>query len=112
MTEVDLEIRDLLGQVSDVLYMFLGEPRRMALSGIRALIAARVEGGSVREGVYNLLLWHGVLGLIRPEVSDATYIYDVNYDMKRLIGLIQKYEERDPQLEINPGFWAGLELTA
>ena len=40
-----------------------------------------------------------------------TYIYDVNYDMKRLLGLIAKSEERDPQLEINPGFWAGLELT-
>ena len=54
-----------------------------------------------------MLLWHGVLGLIhRSEVPDATYIYDVNYDMKRLLGLIQKSEERDPELEVNPGFWA------
>lgn len=112
VTEIDLEIRDLLGQAGDVLYTFLGEPRKMALSTIRRLIAVRVADESVREGVYRLLLWHGVLGLIRSEVPDATYIYDVNYDMKRLLGLIQKSEERDPELEVNPGFWAGLELTA
>jgi hypothetical protein len=41
----------------------------------------------------------------------VTYIHDVNYDIRRLNGLIQKLANGDPVICINPALWAGLEIT-
>jgi hypothetical protein len=109
--EIDLEIRDIVGQV-DVLYTFLGEPREMNLSVIRTLITKKIPDESNASAVYSLLIWHGVLGFKRGNQGYATYIYDVNYDMKRFLGLIDKEVDGDPTMQLNPAFWAGLELTA
>ena len=111
VTEVDLEIRDVFGKTQDVLYVFLGESRSMPKSQIEHLIAKKIDDSASQYAVFTLLIWHGVLGLIRPDHQDATYIYDVHYDMKRMVGLVGKYEGGDPLMEINPGLWAGLELT-
>jgi hypothetical protein len=110
--EIDLEIRDIFGQV-DVLYTFLGEPREMKLSVIHGLIAKKIPDASSASAVYSLLIWHGVLGFKRGGGHGyATYIYDVNYDIKRFLGLIDKEVNGDPTMQLNPAFWAGLELTA
>ncbi len=111
VTEVDLEIRDVFGKTQDVLYVFLGEPKIMTKTQIESLIAKKIADVSSQVAVFTLLIWHGVLGLVRPDHLEATYIYDVNYDMRRMLGLIGKYESGDPMMEINPGLWAGLELT-
>ena len=57
----------------------------------------------------DILLWYGVFGVEREDGTFA-YIYDVNYDVKRLKILISRLEEEAPRLVINPAFWAGLEI--
>ncbi|WP_342111975.1 P-loop ATPase, Sll1717 family [Methylobacterium sp. SI9] len=109
VTEIDLEIRDVL-PLSDVLYCLLGERREMRLSEIKGVLGGCIKDEASIEPVFNLLLWHGVLGIQRSG-PDFTYIYDVNYDSKRLGILIQKSTSDDPLLQINPAFWPGLELN-
>lgn len=108
VTDIDLEIRDVLPSAADVLYSFIGESREMPKSKIDKLIEAKVPK-SARAAVSALLLWHGVLGYKRPS-HEATFIYDVNYDIKRMLGAIDKLGG-DPIFVVNPAFWLGLELT-
>jgi hypothetical protein len=110
ISEIDLEIRDVLTGDDQVLYLFLGERREMQKSEILKLLSVRMQSDVQRQTVFELLLWHGVLGLKRNG-GEVTYIYDVNYDLKRLRGLMDKGASGDPILQINPGFWPGLELT-
>jgi hypothetical protein len=57
----------------------------------------------------DIFLWYGVFGVEREDGACA-YIYDVNYDVKRLKILISRLERDAPRLVINPAFWAGLEI--
>lgn len=107
VTDIDLEIRDVLPAAADVLYCFIEEKRELRRSRILELIATKVREED-RKAVFALLLWHGVLGLKRDS-EEATFIYDVNYDLKRLNAAIEK-QDADPAFMINPAFWLGLEL--
>jgi hypothetical protein len=108
--EIGLEIRDVLPDAGDVLYAFLGEPREMPCSQVLALIEKHKESVATTTAIFTMLLWHGVLGL-RRSLDQVTYIHDVNYDIRRLNGLIQKNADGDPVICINPALWAGLEIT-
>jgi hypothetical protein len=109
VTEIGLEMRDVLPASEDVLYELLGEKREMKRSKIEALLSSKIKDPSDQEATMTLLLWHGVLGF-RRSASEVTYIYDVNYDLKRLMGVMDK-AGGDPMIEVNPALWAGLELS-
>jgi hypothetical protein len=109
VTEIDLEIRDVHSWSSDLLYIFLGECRKLKLSLINELMRNNINDSANENAVLRLLLWHGVIGLVRSE-HDVTYIYDVNYDLRRLTGLIGKTNGGDPLMQINPALWPGLEM--
>jgi hypothetical protein len=107
--EINLEIKDVLGGTNDILYVFLGESREMRLSKIEELIS-KVEADKARlKGFIALLLWHGVLGF-RRNAEEVSYIYNVNYDLRRLTGLIEKSDD-DPIMQVNPAFWPSLEMV-
>ena len=110
LKEINLEIRDVLGGSGDVLYAFLGEPREMAQTRVNELIRNIATSDDEAKRIFALLLWHGVLGLRRGKY-DVTYIYDVNYDLRRLLGLIDKGGAPNVSMQINPAFWLGLEMT-
>ncbi|MHC4413165.1 MAG: hypothetical protein ACYSW6_09415, partial [Planctomycetota bacterium] len=61
------------------------------------------------DRIFDLLLWYGVIGLKRED-EEVTYIYSVNYDIKRLKALIRKAAGGEPVLYVNPAFWKGLEV--
>jgi len=62
------------------------------------------------SGLIKLLLWYGVLGLVDRQ-GDAKYIYDERYEMQKLLAVHKGVsEDRDPVYEINPAFWAALEV--
>lgn len=109
VTDIDLEIRDVLPSAADALYCFIGESREMPRSKVEELIATKIPYPA-RDAVFALLLWHGVLGFKRS-ADEPTFIYDVNYDIKRMQGAIGKLGD-DPVFVVNPAFWLGLELTA
>jgi hypothetical protein len=110
VTEIGLEIRDVLPVGEDILYVFLGEAREMKRSNIQKLLHEKISNDDDMQAIFALLLWHGVLGL-RRSVDDVTYIYDANYNIKRLLGLMEKATDHDPVIQINPAVWAGLELA-
>lgn len=107
--ELGLEIKDVLPAADDVLYAFLGEAHEMRRSVMMALLEKAVKESDVARGVFTMLLWHGIVGL-RRSADNITYIHDVNYDYKRLLGLIDKQENGDPLIYINPALWPGLEI--
>jgi hypothetical protein len=108
--EIGLEIRDVMPTAEDILYVFLGEPKEMRRSMIEGLLRPKLRDEATLNGTMLLLFWHGVLGF-RRSPYEVTYIYDVNYDIKRLVGLMEKAADHDPMIQINPAMWGGLELT-
>ncbi len=110
ITQIDLEIRDVLPAAEEVLYVLLGERRTMRLSEIHALLKRATHEEAAREAIMALFLWHGVLGYQRDN-DHSTYIFDVNYDLRRLRGLMAKAQGGDPIMQIHPALWSGLELA-
>lgn len=109
ITEVDLEIRDVLTESHDVLYAFIGEPKEMRQSHLLSLLTKTIKAEQDRMAILLMLLWHGVVGFRRGR-DELKYIFDVNYDLKRLQASMSKFGEDDPMLQVNPAFWTGLEL--
>ena len=61
------------------------------------------------DKVFDLLLWYGFLGIKRG-VEDTKYIYDFNYNMKLLMGVVKK-ASNEALYEIHPAFWPALMIT-
>jgi hypothetical protein len=55
------------------------------------------------------LLWYGFLGLV-PAEGNAIYIHDLNYNWAALQGRHKGFAKTGRTYEINPAFWAGLEI--
>jgi hypothetical protein len=110
LKEIGLEIRDVLRGAGDVLYVFLGEPREMKRLTVESLIRKIAKSDDDFNAIFALLLWHGVLGLRRNR-DEVTYIYDLNYDLRRLTGLMDKLGAENVTLQINSALWPGLEMT-
>jgi hypothetical protein len=72
-----------------------------------ALLQARGLAETQASAVIDLLLWYGVLGVLRAD-GEATYIYHTYYDFRKLRTLLNK--QRAQTFQINPAFWAGLEI--
>jgi hypothetical protein len=108
--DIDLEIRDVLPFAEDVLYTFFGQSAWLTEQDINLLLSQKFNTEE-RIKLVNILLWYGVIGVIRQDGSDA-FIYSVNYDMKRLTALLQLVPPEERMFCINPAFWLGLEIDA
>lgn len=107
VTNIGLEIREVLTAAADVLYELIEAPSRLPYTAAKDLLKGMSPEDE--ERVFSLLLWYGVLGLERlPE--EHLYIYDVNYDLKRIQALINRRGASDAVFCINPAFWRGLEV--
>jgi hypothetical protein len=103
------EIRDVYPEAFDILYEFIEMPATLPYSQVQKLVSKLVKEDAKIKKIIDLLLWYGVVGLKR-ENEEVTYIYSVNYDIKRLKALIKKAAGGDPILYVNPAFWKGLEI--
>lgn len=109
LNNLNYEVQDIFGNGSDPLYEFIECPVDMELSEVEK-IAGRVVSSDKVEELVELLLWFGFLGILRDEDS-ATYIYDVKYDMKRMLALARRRKsESRLTLRVNPAFWRALEV--
>ena len=107
--DISFEIRDVLPEVEDVLYVFIQSSRRIDHD---ALVAHLTKHGiDEPERLIQLFLWFGCIGYVR-ETDEVAYIYDVKYDTKRLKALIRNAPSGNPVYQINPAFWSGLEIKA
>ena len=96
--------------VDDVLYAFIGCERHLT----NLEIDSRLKDFGVAEDCINdlrdLLIWYGVFGFAE-DIDKEIYIYNVNYDFKKLKALIGRRTENDLLYCVNPAFWRGLEIN-
>jgi len=113
VTNIGLEIRDVFPEAGDLLYEFLESSTHLSMNELRGALTNAGLSEAHHEEVIDLLLWFGVLGFVRA-AENVAYIHNVNYDMKRLKGLISRAAKGgdQPVLFINPALWAGLEIKA
>ena len=100
--------REVTG-AEDVLYTFFGQSALLSEQDVNVLLSQRFNIAQ-RQKLVNILLWYGVIGVIRQDGSEA-FIYSVNYDMKRLTALLHLVPPEQRAFCINPAFWVGLEIN-
>jgi len=110
LTDISYEIRDVLPEGEDILYAFIDSECEMNETNLRALLFGELEDDTLLDKIIDLLLWHGFLG-IRSTMKDTVYIYNLQYNMKLLKGLIQKYKD-DTIYVINPSFHPALMIRS
>ena len=100
------EVRDLSGISEQIFYQFLGEGDTLTEDEVSKIIA-RVNPPMPVSKVIHLLLWYGFLG-IPDEQGQPIYIYDRNYDMRRIDAERNRQGEENLLYVINPAFLRGL----
>lgn len=110
VTEIGLEIRDILPEAEDLLYEFLGVNVRIPSAEVDAMMTKVSSSPDQRKAFVEIFLWYGVLGLVRLDGS-VTYIYSVNYDLARLKAIARKLQATGLVYEVNPAFIPGLEVN-
>jgi hypothetical protein len=109
VSDIGYEISDVFPEAENVLYAFIGEPQTLSSGALMNILERSSMPASKIDDIVRVLLWYGVLGLKRPDGS-VTYIYNVNYEMPILIGIIRKLEPDGLVYLINPAFAPGLQL--
>ena len=109
VVDIGYEIRDVMPDAENVLYAFIDESQTIPADELNSLLT---KGGIKAEKIseiMSILLWYGVLGVKRMD-GTVTYIYDVNYDMPILHGIIRKIQEIGLVFVVNPAFVQGLQI--
>jgi hypothetical protein len=104
LTDISYELNDIAGNVNDLLYAFIGSKSKISKEEVYAILIDFGLDESSLDEVFDLLLWYGFLGL---EIdTEPKYIYNLNYSMQLLNGLIKK--KATSLFIINPAFWSAL----
>lgn len=105
---IGFEIRDVYHEAPDIVYELIGYGQRVSLSKVQHLLNER--GVPTPDEFVELLMWYGVLAPVNVK-GEARYIYDERYDMRKLKAVHSGVSAGgDPVFEINPAFWAALEV--
>lgn len=88
LTDIGYEIHDVENDVDDVLYAFIGSKSTIKIDEIYSVLGEFGVGSQFFEKIFELLLWYGFLGLNIN--GEAKYIYNFNYSMKLMGGVIKK----------------------
>lgn len=110
VTEIGLEIRDVLPAATDLLYAFATCDQLLRDSEVNSLLSRHGISEPELSKVIDILMWYGFLGVMR-EHSSVVYIFDVNYNMKLLRSLIQP-SSGSVVYYINDAFSRGLKIKA
>ncbi len=109
LVDIGYEIRDLAPEAEDSLYAFIGSPPSLSKESVQQLLLEFGISDDTVDKVFELLLWYGFLGL-RANSGDIKYIYDLNYNMQLIHGILKKYRETTVFI-INPAFWPALMIN-
>jgi hypothetical protein len=109
VANINLEMRDVYPEASDILYAFI--ERSAFIDSIELAELLHKAGLDEQQSakVTDLMLWNGFLGIVRGD-DEVNYIYDMQYDRKRMKALMNKHFGSSLGFHINPAFWAGLEI--
>lgn len=106
LTDIGYEIHDVDNRVEDILYAFIGSKPKINKNELFKLLSEFGVDSGFHEKIFELLLWYGFIGLVVDD--DAMYIYNFNYSMKLVTGMIRKRGDID--FLINPAFWPALQI--
>jgi SOS response regulatory protein OraA/RecX len=106
LTDISYEIRDVFKEAENIMYSFLTCKVDLSHEELRGIIAESEISEDLIEKVIDILLWYGFLGL-RLKNQDVKYIFNLNYNMQLLKGLIRKNIDNFTYY-INPAFWPSL----
>lgn len=109
VNDIYYEIQDVYPPAKESLYELIECPAELDKPNLDSIITEISPDVTIKEEIFNLLLWYGVIGFRRLS-GEPTYIYSVRYDMKRLKTLLRKHEDEGFIYLINPAFWKGLEI--
>jgi len=104
LADIGYEINDVENNVDDILYAFISCSSEMNKDEILLTLSSFGVDAKYLDKILDLLLWYGFLGLKLND--EAKYIYDFNYSMNLISGLIKK--KGDIIYAINPAFWPAL----
>lgn len=99
------EIRDVSGISYDVLYSLVGSTCLVTREELVYMFKNNISDINP-DKVINLMLWYGIIG-IHNRVNQVRYIYDYDYNIKRLEAEIVASQENMLYV-INPGLYVGL----
>jgi len=106
VSDFGYEIRDVSGLNTDVLYAFIGVTKFLTKNEVIDCLKNYGLTGEIPEKALELLLWYGVLG-IGNRKGEESFIYDYEYNMKRLIAEIKSIGD-DHLYVVNPAFHIAL----
>lgn len=104
LADIGYEINDIANNGSDILYAFINCKSKLTKEEITKTLTDFGLTTESTESIIDLLLWYGFIGIELN--TEAKYIYDFNYSMQLLNGIIKK--TREPFYTINPAFWPSL----
>jgi hypothetical protein len=100
------EIEDTHPEMGHLAYSFHGATKSLGLSAVRDLVGASAEA-NVDETI-ELLLWYAFLGIRLSASGDEEYSYDVRYNVRRLLHLV---EAGKATLVVHPAFRTALAIA-
>lgn len=104
LTDIGYEINDVENNIDDILYAFIGSKSVNTKEDVFMVLADYGVDALYFDRIFELLLWYGFIGLIMND--EIKYIYDFNYSMKLMTGIIKK--KGNIEYQINPAFWPSL----
>jgi len=106
LRDIGYELVDVSGASEDVLYSFIGCDSELTEAEAKRLMGDFGLDNILINNIFRLLLWYGFLG-IRIDDDNAKYIYDFNYKMPLMEGIIKK-KGNGVTFVINQAFWPSL----
>lgn len=92
------------------MYAFIGCRQSLSEGSFSDLLKSFTPEKEKWERITDILLYYGVFGVMKLD-GDAVFIYDVNYDMKLLKGLLGRMRQTGLVYQINPAFEFGLGIS-
>ena len=99
--EISREIRDIMPEVSDALFMFIGQDNILDTETLNQLFEKEGIKAENWEKLTDFLLWYGVIGIYDNE--NVKYIYNTNYDLS-ILKRYQKLSENNTYYQLYPTF--------
>jgi hypothetical protein len=106
---IGLEIADVYPGAPDVIFALVGRGRRISKRDLQSIILASIPENAIDDFLY-LIIWYGLIGPV-DGAGRSHFIFDHKYEMRLLAAVHSALPATiDPMFEINPAFWAALEI--
>lgn len=107
VSEINLEIRDVFPAAKYALYLLIETGETISSGDLEKVLQDKVVTLDMREEIVDVLLWHGVLGVVWPD-GRVEYIFDSSYNLRLLKAQREKLRQSGLVYQINPVFWPAL----